>query len=219
MRGGGCAKDVHGRGAEELILGPRQAQYQHGNDGRGAAAVDESEQEHDRPDFVVDCIDDAVTKAALVAFCLHNDIRMICSLAAGGKSDPTRLRIGDLGDPMRDPLARKLRATLRKDQVWSYLDNGASKDGGRRHVNRKGVLPLGSGIPCVYSTQNPVCPLEPLTREQREEGAHAFGAVENMRVRVMPVLGTVPALGSPQRHSCSANCRKLRLSSPWRLAK
>ena len=49
--------------AEELILGPRQAQYQHGNDGRGAAAVDESEQEHDRPDFVVDCIDDAVTKA------------------------------------------------------------------------------------------------------------------------------------------------------------
>ena len=48
--------------AEELILGPRQAQYQHGNDGRGAAAVDESEQEHDRPDFVVDCIDADVSK-------------------------------------------------------------------------------------------------------------------------------------------------------------
>ena len=29
---------------------------------------------------------------------------------------------------------------------------------------------------------------------EREEGAHAFGAIENMRVRVMPVLGTVPAL-------------------------
>ncbi len=190
--------------ADELILGPRQAQYcvDGGDGGDGFdvegeyAAGTESAQNCGPalPDFVVDCIDDAVTKAALVAFCLHHNLKMICSLAAGGKSDPTRLRIGDLGDPMRDPLARKLRATLRKDKVWSFLDNGASKDGGRRHVNRKGVLPVGSGISCVYSTQNPVCPLEPLTQEQREEGAHAFGAIENMRVRVMPVLGTVPAL-------------------------
>ena len=162
----------------ELILGPRQAQYCC-SDGdlfhydvfhdesaaedqdEGAASTESAAEERPSsptlvPDFVVDCIDDATTKAALVAFCLHHNIKMICALAAGGKSDPTRLRIGDLGDPMRDPLARKLRATLRKDEVWSFLDNGASKDGGRRHVNRKGVLPLGSGISCVYSTQNPV---------------------------------------------------------------
>ena len=180
--------------AEELVLGPPpqqlDAQEEVREDPDGTLDDDGSQ----CPDYVVDCIDDAVTKAALVAFCLRKGIRMICSLAAGGKSDPTRLRIGDLGDPMRDPLARKLRATLRKSGVWSFLDDGASVDGGRRHVNRKGVLPSGSGISCVYSTQNPVCPLEPLTKEQRDQGAHQFGAIENMRVRVMPVLGTVPAL-------------------------
>ena len=147
-----------------------------------------------RPDYVIDAIDDAQTKADLVAFCLAHKLRLICSLAAGGKSDPTRIRIGDLADPMRDPLARKLRATLRKDSVWSWLDEGPSKDGGRRLLNRTGALPTDSAVKVVYSAQAPVCPLEPLTREQREEGAHNFGAVENFRVRVMPVLGTVPAL-------------------------
>jgi len=149
-----------------------------------------------RPDYVIDCIDDATTKAALVAFCMHHNLPMICSLAAGGKSDPTRIRIGDLADPMRDPLARKLRSVLRNDNVWHWLDRPGegSNDGGRKHTNVTGALPHGTGVKVVYSTQNPVCPLEPLTQQQREEGASNFGAVENFRVRVMPVLGTVPAL-------------------------
>ena len=148
------------------------------------------------PDYVIDCIDDATTKAALVAFCMAKRLPMICSLAAGGKSDPTRIRIGDLSDPMRDPLAKKLRTVLRTNGVWNWLDKPGegNNDGGRKHTNVTGTLPTETAIKVVYSTQSPVCPLEPLTQEQREEGASNFGAVENMRVRVMPVLGTIPAL-------------------------
>jgi tRNA A37 threonylcarbamoyladenosine dehydratase len=149
-----------------------------------------------RPDYVIDAIDDAATKAALVTFCITHHLPMICSLAAGGKSDPTRIRIGDLSDPMRDPLARKLRTVLRMNGVWEWLDKPGSgeNDGGRKHTNVTGVLPRGTAIKVVYSGQSPVCPLEPLTEEQRQEGASNYGAVEHFRVRVMPVLGTVPAL-------------------------
>ena len=164
------------KGAEELILG---------TNGQGR-----------RPDYVIDAIDDATTKAALVTFCIENHLPMICSLAAGGKSDPTRIRIGDLSDPMRDPLARKLRTVLRQNGVWAWMDKPGSgeNDGGRKHTNVTGVLPRGTAIKVVYSGQSPVCPLEPLTEKQKREGASNYGAVEHFRVRVMPVLGTVPAL-------------------------
>lgn len=97
---------------------------------------------------------------------------------------------------MRDPLARKLRTVLRLKNVWSWIDTPGqgTNEGGRKLTNVTGTLPKETNIKVCYSTQSPVCPLEPLTQEQREEGANNFGAIENMRVRVMPVLGTVPAL-------------------------
>ena len=166
--------------AEELILGRLDPQ--------GKVVV---------PDYVIDCIDDATTKAALVSFCIHHQVPLICSLAAGGKSDPTRIRIGDLADPMCDPLAKKLRTVLRtsNSNAWKWLDKpGIGDDGGRKHTNVTGALPPNTAVKVVYSTQKPVCPLEPLTAKQKKEGASNYGAVENFRVRVMPVLGTVPAL-------------------------
>ena len=48
------------------------------------------------PDYVLDCIDDPTTKAELLAYCIHNNIKVFSSLGAGAKSDPTALLIGDL---------------------------------------------------------------------------------------------------------------------------
>ncbi len=42
------------------------------------------------PDYVLDCIDDITTKAALVAYCLKNNIKVISAMGAGAKADPTR---------------------------------------------------------------------------------------------------------------------------------
>ena len=59
---------------------------------------------------MLDCIDDVKTKAELLAFCVARNIRVLTSMGAGGKCDPTRLRIGTLGDCVKDPLAAKVRA-------------------------------------------------------------------------------------------------------------
>lgn len=42
------------------------------------------------PDYVVDCIDDVNTKAELIAYCHNNNIKVLTSMGAGGKADPTR---------------------------------------------------------------------------------------------------------------------------------
>jgi tRNA A37 threonylcarbamoyladenosine dehydratase len=66
------------------------------------------------PTYVLDCIDDISTKAALIAYCIENKIKVLTSMGAGGKADPTRVRIGTLKDCVRDPLAAKLKWKLHK---------------------------------------------------------------------------------------------------------
>mmetsp|Transcript_2347 Transcript_2347/g.3470 ORF Transcript_2347/g.3470 Transcript_2347/m.3470 type:complete len:334 (+) Transcript_2347:444-1445(+) len=121
------------------------------------------------PDYVVDAIDDVNTKLELLEYCCHHRLPVLSALAAGGKADPTRLHIGTLGDAVKDPLASKLRWRLNKMKINA------------------------DEISAVYSSELPRCRLLPLSKEQEAE-PHEFGVVDNFRVRVMPVLGTTPAL-------------------------
>ena len=130
-------------------------------------------------DLVIDAIDDVPTKAALLAHCVERKIRVISCMGAGGKSDVTRLHISDLRTASRDPLASKLRQNLKKllpqDSDYSYMDN----------MDQLAV---------VFSSEKTVVKLCDFTDEQKAEGVHEFGAVDGMRIRVLPVLGTMPAL-------------------------
>jgi len=65
-----------------------------------------------KPDFVLDCIDDVNTKAELISFCRKNLLQIITSMGAGGKADPTKLRIGSLADCVKDPLASKVNIVI-----------------------------------------------------------------------------------------------------------
>jgi hypothetical protein len=50
-------------------------------------------------------------------------------------------------------------------------------------------------INAVYSSEKTVAKLAELTEDQKQQkGSEQFGAVDNMRVRVLPVLGTMPAI-------------------------
>mmetsp|Transcript_18416 Transcript_18416/g.34403 ORF Transcript_18416/g.34403 Transcript_18416/m.34403 type:complete len:498 (+) Transcript_18416:46-1539(+) len=122
-----------------------------------------------KPDYVLDCIDDVKTKAELLAFCTKNSIQVLTSMGAGGKSDPTRLRIGTLADCVKDPLASKIRWSLKKHDVSP------------------------EAVMTVFSVEKPVVALMPLSDEQKSNPAE-FGAVEHIRLRVLPVLGTSPAI-------------------------
>lgn len=59
--------------------------------------------------FVLDCIDDLVTKAELIAACSKRGLRVLSSMGAGLKSDPTRLHIANLADCQKDRLAMRVR--------------------------------------------------------------------------------------------------------------
>lgn len=66
-----------------------------------------------KPDFVIDAIDSITPKCHLLAKCRDEGIRVITSTGSGGKMDPTRIQIADLGQTQKDPLAKAVRRILR----------------------------------------------------------------------------------------------------------
>lgn len=123
-----------------------------------------------KPDMVIDCIDDVATKAQLIAYCIAHDLPVITSMGAGGKADPTKIRIGTLADCVKDPLASKMKWKLKK------LHKIESEQ-----------------VSCIFSVEKPSMTLLPLDEEQ-SSAPDEYGAVDNFRIRVMPVLGTSPAI-------------------------
>ncbi|MBD3667273.1 MAG: tRNA cyclic N6-threonylcarbamoyladenosine(37) synthase TcdA [Kangiella sp.] len=92
-------------------------------------------------DYVVDAIDSARSKAALIRFCKRNKIRIVCVGGAGGQIDPTQITIADLTRTHNDPLLAKTRSILR-------YDYGFSSNPKRKYQ-----------VPCVYSTEQLSYPL------------------------------------------------------------
>ena len=147
-------------------------------------------------DFIIDAIDDVPTKANLIAYCAKRNIRVISCMGAGGKADPTRVHISDLRSASRDPLATAVRQRLR------LMGKKEAKESGVKITNGSGVANGGwlscidddSKLAVVYSSEKVVAKLADITDEQKEEGTKHFGAMDNMRVRVLPVIGTMPAI-------------------------
>jgi len=91
-------------------------------------------------DYVIDAIDSIRFKAAMIYHCKRNKIPIITTGGAGGLTDPTQIGIKDLSKTVNDPLAAKVRSTLRREFGFS------------KNVKRS------FGIDCVFSTQQQVYP-------------------------------------------------------------
>ncbi len=63
---------------------------------------------------VADAIDSLASKVALIRTAMGTSIPIVSSMGAGGRLDPTRIRVGDLMDTSVCPLARAVRARVRK---------------------------------------------------------------------------------------------------------
>ncbi|UZP46067.1 hypothetical protein NXS19_013879 [Fusarium pseudograminearum] len=125
------------------------------------------------PNFVIDAIDNIETKVSLLEYCHKNNLPVISAMGAGCKSDPTRIIVGDIGSSKDDGLSRATR----------------------RKLKLKGIT---SGIPVVYSTETAgagKAELLPLPEEEFQKGSVGdLAAMPNFRVRILPVLGTMPAI-------------------------
>lgn len=100
-----------------------------------------------RIDYVIDAIDHLTAKCHLLATCLARRIPIVSSMGAAGRLDPTRVRVGDLADTSRCPLARDVRRILRT----------------RHGIALERSRP--SGVIAVFSDEPPVAPA-PLSYDQ-----------------------------------------------------
>lgn len=126
-----------------------------------------------QPTYVVDCIDNIDTKVDLLAFCHERNLKVISSGGAACKSDPSRINISDISKTEEDPLSRSVRVRLKK----------------------RGII---SDIPVVFSAEKPdprKAQLLPLLQSEIEKGqVDQLSAIQNFRVRILPVLGTMPGM-------------------------
>ncbi len=72
----------------------------------------------DRPDYVIDAIDNVTTKCHLLAYCRAQGIPVVTSTGSGGRMDPTRIQVADLARTEVDPLARAVRKILRQQYAF-----------------------------------------------------------------------------------------------------
>jgi len=91
-------------------------------------------------DYVIDCIDDFRTKAALIAYCKKHKISILTTGGAGGQIDPSKILQCDLSRTQQDVLLAKTRKLLRQEYGFA------------RNTKRS------FGIPCVYSNEQLVYP-------------------------------------------------------------
>lgn len=91
-------------------------------------------------DWVVDCIDNFRTKAALIHYCRRNKIKLLTIGGAGGMVDPAKITRADLSRSCEDPLLAQTRRLLR--QKYHFPSNPARR----------------FGIPCIYSPETLVYP-------------------------------------------------------------
>lgn len=66
-----------------------------------------------RFDYVIDAIDDARAKTALIVHCHAQQIPLVTIGSAGGQTDPTRIAIADLARTEQEPLLKRVRKNLR----------------------------------------------------------------------------------------------------------
>ena len=117
-----------------------------------------------RPDLLIDAIDSLNPKVQLLTEAYRRNIPIISSMGAALRTDPTQIRCADLFDTKKCPLARRLRARLRR--------NGVDR-----------------GIRCVFSTEDVNFAYDEPQREiQLGEVPH-----EN-RGRKRRILGSLPTL-------------------------
>lgn len=108
-------------------------------------------------DHVVDAIDSPSLKALLIASCQERGLRVITAGGAGGRRDPTRVRVADLAYTSHDPLLAAVRSHLRREY---------------------GFPPAGEpfGVDCVFSPEPVHYPVEGEEPGEAESGGEAGGS-------------------------------------------
>ena len=87
--------------------------------------------------YVCECIDDIDAKTYISDYLYRKKTTFIVAGGAGGRTDPTKLKLGDVANATGDALISKLRNKLRKE--YGFPSNGTK-----------------FGITCTFSNEKPI---------------------------------------------------------------
>lgn len=79
--------------------------------------IETSEIVHNQYDYIVDCIDSITPKLNLIAESVKAGKKLVSSMGAGGKMDPTKIRVADISKTHNCRLAFIVRKRLRAFQI------------------------------------------------------------------------------------------------------
>jgi tRNA A37 threonylcarbamoyladenosine dehydratase len=68
-------------------------------------------------DYVFDCIDSIQPKQYIVVTCKQKGIRVVSSMGAGGRIDPSQVRVADISETYNCPFAQQVRKGLKRKGV------------------------------------------------------------------------------------------------------
>lgn len=68
-------------------------------------------------DYVFDCIDSVQPKQYIIVACKQKGIRVVSSMGAGGRIDPSKVQIADLSQTFNCPFAQQVRKGLKRKGV------------------------------------------------------------------------------------------------------
>lgn len=94
-------------------------------------------------DVIVDAVDSTNIKALIIAKARELHIPVIVSGSAGGRRDPTQIKVTDLGMAGADELIKQLRRRLRDTHHFPKSPDG---------------LAMNWGVRCVFSTEKAMYP-------------------------------------------------------------
>jgi tRNA threonylcarbamoyladenosine dehydratase len=109
-------------------------------------------------DYVFDCIDSVQPKQYIVVTCKQQGIRVVSSMGAGGRIDPSKVQIADISETFNCPFAQQVRKGLKRKGVRRgvtvvfsselvYRENMMLTDGSRFKKSFYGTI---SYIPALF---------------------------------------------------------------------
>jgi len=77
----------------------------------------ESLLENSKFDYILDCIDSVTPKLTLLKIAKRKKLKIISSMGAGGKLDPSKIKIGDISTTKECKFAQSLRKRLKRENI------------------------------------------------------------------------------------------------------
>lgn len=109
-------------------------------------------------DFVIDAIDTLSPKIALLTECLKRKIKVISSMGAGGRTDPTRIAYADIAETYHCALAKAVRKRLKDAGIKKGIKVVFSSEQPDRNAiirtdeerNKKSTVGTISYLPAIF---------------------------------------------------------------------